>query len=52
MNETWIQVITIIISNLMILLTFFGIFVSLHNQTKAEIMELRSFHYRKPKEKK
>lgn len=41
MEETWIQVLTILASNLLILLTFFGISVSLHNGIREEIREIR-----------
>jgi len=48
MNETWIQVITIIGSNLVIMLTFFGVSISLHNGMREEIrainQEMKDFH--------
>lgn len=48
--ETWIQVITIIGSNLVIMLTFFGVSVSLHNGMREEIrainQEMKDFHGR------
>ncbi len=50
MNETWIQVIAIIGSNLVIMLTFFGVSISLHNGIREEIRaiqeEMKSFHGR------
>jgi hypothetical protein len=42
MTDTWLQVITIIGSNLIILLTFFGITISLHNGIRDEISEMKS----------
>ncbi len=48
MNETWIQVLTIIGSNLVIMLTFFGVSISLHNGMREEIrainQEMKDFH--------
>ena len=48
MTETWIQVITIIASNLIIMLTFFGVSISLHNGMREEIrginQEMKDFH--------
>ena len=41
MNETWIQVIAIIGSNLVIMLTFFGVSISLHNGMREEIRGIR-----------
>ena len=50
MTETWIQVVTIIGSNLVIMLTFFGVSVSLHNGMREEIramtQEMKDFHGR------
>jgi len=50
MNETWIQVIAIIASNLIIMLTFFGVTISLHNGMREEIrgmqQESKDFHGR------
>lgn len=50
MNETWIQVMAIVGSNLVIMLTFFGISVSLHNGMREEIraihLEIKDFHGR------
>lgn len=50
MNETWIQVLTIIASNLVIMLTFFGVTISLHNGMREEIRaikdEIKDFHGR------
>lgn len=48
MTETWIQVIAIIGSNLIIMLTFFGVSISLHNGMREEIRginsEMKDFH--------
>lgn len=48
MTETWIQVLTIIGSNLVIMLTFFGVSISLHNGMRDEIrgiqQEMKDFH--------
>ena len=41
MNEVWIQVLTIIVSNLLVILTFFGISISLHNGIREEIKEIK-----------
>lgn len=50
MTETWVQVLTIIGSNLVIMLTFFGVTISLHNGMREEIRsiqeEIRDFHGR------
>jgi len=50
MNETWMQVLAIIGSNLVIMLTFFGVSISLHNGMREEIRaiqhEIKSFHGR------
>jgi len=50
MNETWIQVIAIIGSNLLIMLTFFGVSISLHLGIRDEIRgmqnEMKDFHGR------
>ncbi len=50
MDETWIQIITIIASNLIIMLTFFGVSISLHNGMREEIRaintEMKDFHGR------
>lgn len=50
MNETWVQVVTIIGSNLVIMLTFFGVTVSLHNGMREEVramnQEMKDFHGR------
>lgn len=50
MNESWIQIITIIGSNLLIMLTFFGVTISLHMQTNNRIEaiqnEMKDFHGR------
>jgi hypothetical protein len=42
MNETWIQILTIIASNLVIMLTFFGVSISLHNAIREEIKEMKN----------
>lgn len=42
MNETWIQVLTIIGSNLVIMLIFFGISISLHNGMREEIRGIQT----------
>ena len=48
MNETWIQVLAIIGSNLVIMLTFFGVSISLHNGMRDELrgiqLEIKDFH--------
>lgn len=48
MNETWAQVLTIIGSNLVIMLTFFGVSISLHNGIREELRgiqaEMKDFH--------
>ena len=48
MNETWIQVIAIIGFNLVIMLTFFGVSISLHNGMREELrgiqQEMKDFH--------
>ena len=50
MSETWIQVLTIIGSNLVIMLTFFGVSISLHNGMREELrgiqQEIKDFHGR------
>ncbi len=50
MEESWIQVIMIIGSNLVIMLTFFGVSISLHNGIREEIrgmsQEMKDFHGR------
>jgi hypothetical protein len=50
MTETWIQVIAIIGSNLLIMLTFFGVSISLHLGIRDEIRsiqtEMKDFHGR------
>lgn len=50
MNESWIQIITIIGSNLLIMLTFFGVTISLHNGIREELRgiqaEIKDFHGR------
>ena len=50
MNDMWIQVLTIIVSNLIVILTFFGITISLHLGMRNEISqmkdEVKDFHGR------
>lgn len=50
MSETWVQVIAIIGSNLVIMLTFFGVSISLHNGMREEVRaiheEIKEFHGR------
>jgi hypothetical protein len=50
MNDNWIQIITIIGSNLIIMLTFFGVSISLHNGIREELRgiqeEMKDFHGR------
>lgn len=41
MNETWIQALAIIGSNLVIMLTIFGVTVSLHNGIREEVTAIR-----------
>lgn len=48
MTETWVQVLTIVGSNLIIMLTFFGVSISLHNGIREELrgiqQEMKDFH--------
>lgn len=48
MNESWIQVLTIVGSNLLIMLTFFGVSISLHNGMREDVRaiqeEMKDFH--------
>lgn len=50
MTDQWIQILTIIGSNMVIMLTFFGISISLHNGIREEIRaihnEMKDFHGR------
>lgn len=50
MTETWIQVIAIIGSNLVIMLTFFGVTIALHLSMKEDVRaiqkEITDFHGR------
>ncbi len=50
MNEAWMQVFAIIGSNLVIMLTFFGVSISLHNGMREEVRaiqtEIKEFHGR------
>ena len=50
MSETWVQVLTIVGSNLVIMLTFFGVTISLHNGLREDIRaiheEMKDFHGR------
>ena len=41
MSEGYIQAILIVGSNLLMMLTFFGISISMHNQSRNEMMEMR-----------
>lgn len=41
MNEISIQILTIIVSNLLVILTFFGITISLHLGMRSEIREMQ-----------
>lgn len=40
-NESWLQLVTIVVSNLVVVLTFFGISISLHNRLREEIGAIR-----------
>ena len=42
MSETWVQVIVLVGSNLAIMLTFFGVSISLHNGIREEIREIHA----------
>lgn len=48
MTETWIQVLTIIALNLIIMLTLFCVIISLHNGMRDEVrainQEMKDFH--------
>lgn len=50
MTDAWIQAIAIVGSNLLIMLTFFGVSVSLHNGIRTELQgiqaEMKDFHGR------
>lgn len=50
MTDSWIQAIAIVGSNLLIMLTFFGVSISLHNGIRDELrgiqQEMRDFHGR------
>ena len=50
MTESWIQAIAIVGSNLLIMLTFFGVSISLHNGIREEVRaiheEMKDFHRR------
>ncbi len=50
MTEQWMQVVAIIGSNLVIMLTFFGVSIFLHNGMREEIrainQEMKDFHTR------
>ena len=54
MTETWLQVIAIVGSNLIIMLTFFGVSISLHNGIREELrgiqQEMKDFHGRLEKQ--
>lgn len=48
MTEAWLQVMVIVGSNLVIMLTFFSVNISLHNGMREELrgiqMEMKDFH--------
>jgi len=50
MSETWVQVLTIVGSNLLIMLTFFGVTIALHLSIKDDVRaiqdEMKDFHGR------
>lgn len=50
MDQSWIQAIAIVGSNLIIMLTFFGVSISLHNGMREEVrgiqQEIKDFHGR------
>ena len=50
MSDQWMQIITVIGSTLIIVLTFFGITISLHNAIREDIrgmaQEMKDFHNR------
>ena len=50
MNEVFVQILTIVGSNLVIMLTIFGVTVSLHNGLREELRgiqeEIKDFHGR------
>ncbi len=50
MTDTWIQALMIVGSNFIIMLTFFGISISLHNGMRDELrgihQEMKDFHGR------
>lgn len=54
MTETWLQVIAIVGSNLLIMLTFFGVTIALYLSTKEDIkaihQEMKDFHGRLEKQ--
>ncbi len=54
MNETWVQVLTIVGSNLLILLTFFAVSISLHNGMREQMhmmnQEMKDHHGRLEKQ--
>jgi len=42
MEDSWIQIITIIVSNLVVILTFFGVAISLHLSLKNNLDEMKN----------
>jgi hypothetical protein len=50
MTEAWAQALTIVGANLIIMLTFFGVTISLHNGIREEVRsihdEMKDFHGR------
>lgn len=50
MTESWMQIIAVIGSNILIMLTFFGVSISLHNGIREELrgiqQEMKDFHGR------
>jgi len=54
MTDSWVQIITILVSNLAIILTFFGLTVSINNNLSNQVRdelkgireEIRDFHER------
>lgn len=41
LTEAWLQVLTVVGSNLIIILTFFGITISLHNGIRSDLLAIR-----------
>jgi hypothetical protein len=50
MSDSWMQILTIVGSNLLIMLTIFGVNISLHNGIREELrgmqQEMKDFHGR------